>query len=290
MHRTCYSGVMARPLRIEYPDASYYISVEAREDVELFTDSDNKDHFLFLLNKICLQFHWHCFGYAVLKNSFLLMIQTPDANLGRGMRELNGIFTQHFNRKNNRTGPVLQGRYKAIVVDGEDKKLLKQLTRKLFQQLQKNELSRDPGQWKWSHAPALLGRTWSPKWLQWRYILHWYGKETGEGRREFLADIFSLEDNNFLKVQKQQFIGSKDFINRAMQQQANYLYEVTLKQRDQKYDHQLLQSTWIELNKQNLTRNEAIKRIYDSGQYSLEKIGELVGLHYSTISRIINSE
>jgi len=44
-----------------------------------------------------------------------LLVQTPDANLAKGMRQLNGVYTQRFNRTHERVGHVFQGRYKAIL-------------------------------------------------------------------------------------------------------------------------------------------------------------------------------
>ena len=45
-----------------------------------------------------------------------ILIETPDGNLSKGMRQLNGVYTQRFNRTHNRVGHVFQGRYKAILV------------------------------------------------------------------------------------------------------------------------------------------------------------------------------
>ena len=53
-------------------------------------------------------------------NHYHLLIETPDANLSRGMRQLNGIYTQKFNWKHHRSGHLLQGRYKAILVDKDE--------------------------------------------------------------------------------------------------------------------------------------------------------------------------
>jgi REP element-mobilizing transposase RayT len=52
-----------------------------------------------------------------MSNHYHLLVQTPDANLSQGMRQLNGVFTQSMNRKHHRVGHLFQGRYKAILVD-----------------------------------------------------------------------------------------------------------------------------------------------------------------------------
>lgn len=284
---------MARPLRIEYPDALYFVSVKARDDAVLFAGADNKKQWLLLLNKICNQFHWRCYGFAILQNSYLLMIQTPNANLGKGMRELNGIFTQFYSRQNNRVGPVLQKRYKAILVDGEDKAVLRQLTIMFFNRVQKNEEALDPGDWIWSHAPRLLGRSWAPKWLCWREILSWYATETGEARRKFIKSISTRFDStgfnsDLIQIKKQQFIGSDVFIKKALKQQANYNNGKNSKIEAHHLSQQPIDRAWNDLKKQDLNRNEAISLLYATGQYGLKDIGKIVGLHYSTISRIVN--
>ena len=45
------------------------------------------------------------------------LVETPDANLSKGMRYLNGVYTQRFNRKHLRVRHVFQGPYKAILVE-----------------------------------------------------------------------------------------------------------------------------------------------------------------------------
>jgi len=54
-----------------------------------------------------------------MTNHYHLLIETPEANLSQGMRQLSGVCTQRFNRANARVGHVFQGRYKAILVERE---------------------------------------------------------------------------------------------------------------------------------------------------------------------------
>jgi REP element-mobilizing transposase RayT len=51
-----------------------------------------------------------------MTNHYHLLIETPDGNLAKGMRQFNGVYTQRFNRTHNRVGHVFQGRYRAILV------------------------------------------------------------------------------------------------------------------------------------------------------------------------------
>jgi putative transposase len=60
-------------------------------------------------------------------NHYHLLIETPEPNLSKGMRQLNGVYTQRFNRRYGRVGHVFQGRYKAILVERD--RYLKELAR-----------------------------------------------------------------------------------------------------------------------------------------------------------------
>ncbi|MDI3466388.1 MAG: hypothetical protein OJF50_005209 [Nitrospira sp.] len=44
-----------------------------------------------------------------MNNHYHLVIETPEANLSKGMRQLNGIYTQRYNRRHRTVGHVFQG-------------------------------------------------------------------------------------------------------------------------------------------------------------------------------------
>ena len=65
------------------------------------------------------RFNWLCYAWCLMDNHYHLLVQTPDGNLSKGMRQLNGVFTQLSNRRHGRTGHLFQGRFKAILVDSD---------------------------------------------------------------------------------------------------------------------------------------------------------------------------
>jgi REP element-mobilizing transposase RayT len=79
------------------------------------------DHELFLstLAAVVRRYNWICHAYCLMANHYHLLIETPKTNLSIGMRQLNGIYTQSFNRRHNRVGHLFQGRFKAILVERE---------------------------------------------------------------------------------------------------------------------------------------------------------------------------
>ena len=52
-------------------------------------------------------------AHCLMGNHYDLLLETPDANLSRAMRQLNGVYSQAFNRRHERPGHVLKGRYRA---------------------------------------------------------------------------------------------------------------------------------------------------------------------------------
>jgi len=61
-----------------------------------------------------------------MTNHYHLLVETPDANLSKRMRQLNSVFTQYVNRTHARVGHLFPGRFKAILVrrqpdDGESR-------------------------------------------------------------------------------------------------------------------------------------------------------------------------
>jgi len=107
---------MARPLRIEYPGAVYHLTTRGNERRAIFTEDQDRKGFLDLLHQVNRRYGWLCHAYCLMENHYHLLIETPEGNLSIGMRQLNGVYTQTFNRRHGRVGHLLQGRYKAVLI------------------------------------------------------------------------------------------------------------------------------------------------------------------------------
>ena len=106
---------MARPLRIEYPGAVYHITSRGNEKKPIFKDERDREILLDTLSQVDKRYNWLCHAYCLMNNHYHLIVETPDRNLSAGMRQLNGVYTQAFNRQHNRVGHLFQDRYKAIL-------------------------------------------------------------------------------------------------------------------------------------------------------------------------------
>ncbi|NRA21170.1 MAG: transposase [Oceanospirillaceae bacterium] len=110
---------MSRPLRIEFNGALYHITSRGNARSDIYLKDADRHAFLNILDKVCQQYNWTIHAYCLMTNHYHLLVETPDANLSRGMRQLNGVYTQKFNHLHNRVGHIYQGRYKAIIVRRE---------------------------------------------------------------------------------------------------------------------------------------------------------------------------
>jgi hypothetical protein len=108
-----------------------------------------------------------------MSNHYPLVIETPVANLAEGMRQLNGVYTQGFNRRHGRVGHVFQGRYKAILVE-RDAYLL-ELARYVVLNPVRAGMVVGPQNWPWSSYAPMCGQAPVPEWLQTDWILGQFG-------------------------------------------------------------------------------------------------------------------
>ncbi len=110
---------MSRPLRIEFAGAFYHVTSRGNGRKSIYRDGEDRSSFLQVLHKVNQRCHWLCHAYCLMDNHYHLIIETPEGNLSRGMRQLNGVYTMYFNRRHRSVGHIYQGRYKAILVEKE---------------------------------------------------------------------------------------------------------------------------------------------------------------------------
>ncbi len=116
---------MARKLRVEYPGAIYHLMNRGDRREPLFKDDEDRQRFLGTLGEACVKTGWQVHAYCLMSNHFHLVIETPQANLVRGMKWLLGVYTSRFNRRHKLFGHLFSGRYKSLIVDGSGSGYLK---------------------------------------------------------------------------------------------------------------------------------------------------------------------
>jgi len=111
---------MARPLRIEYPDAVYHVSNRGLDKQRVFPSAKYYEAFLEGLSETCSRLNVEVHAYCLLKEGYHLVVKTPEANLSRFMRQVDGLYTQQYQKMKGSDGSLFRGRYKAVLVQAEN--------------------------------------------------------------------------------------------------------------------------------------------------------------------------
>jgi len=88
---------MARPLRIEYSGAVYHITSRGNARKKIYRDDLDREKYLGVLDTVVKRYNWLCHAYCLVDNHYHILVETPDANLSRGMKHLNGVYTKSYN-------------------------------------------------------------------------------------------------------------------------------------------------------------------------------------------------
>ncbi|AFT70043.1 Transposase of ISGbem_B [Alloalcanivorax dieselolei B5] len=274
---------MARPLRLEFAGALYHVTSRGNRRDLIYEADEDRHAFLAVLDDVDETFNWVCHAYCLMGNHYHLLIETPDGNLSKGMRHLNGVYTQVFNRHHRRVGHVFQGRYKAILVDREE--YLLELARYIVLNPVRAGLVRDALDWPWSSYRATLGYKSKLKTLHADAVLAVFGGTRRAAVRRY--ERFVSEGRNqpspWGELKNQVYLGSESFVNEMQShiERPDELTEVPAAQR-----RPTARSLMFYAETEG-SRDEAIVRAYASGGHSMKEIGQFFGLHYSRISRII---
>ena len=169
---------MSRPLRIQYPDAWYHIMNRGRRGEEIFTRKSDYTAFIDLLKELVENYNIKIAAYSLLSNHYHLLTQTPDANISRAMRHLNGVYTQRFNRIHHCDGQLFRGRYKSIIVEGDA--YLMELVRYIHRNPIEAGLVENLQKYTWSSHKGYLSSARKWDWLHKDYILSFFAKERTE--------------------------------------------------------------------------------------------------------------
>lgn len=126
---------MARHMRVEFSGAIYHVTCRMVGDAPspkgkggrgwlpekcLFRDHADRERFLERLSERVEQYHIRLFLFVCMTNHFHLVFETPEANCSKFMQSLSTAYTVYYNLRHSRHGHLLDGRFKARLVEGDD--------------------------------------------------------------------------------------------------------------------------------------------------------------------------
>jgi putative transposase len=197
------------------------------------------------------------------------------------MRQLNGVYTQTFNRRHRKVGHLFQGRYKAILVQ-KDAYLL-ELSRYVVLNPVRARMAEAPQEWLWSSYRAAIGLETSPPWLEIDWLLSQFGHRRQQAVLAYTAFVAAGVDaaNPLEEVRHQLFLGDDAFVARFVDaKRRDELSEVSRAQRRPMAWPLAAYAVAF------AQRDEAMAQAYRSGGYTMKEIAEHCGVHYMTVSRL----
>lgn len=284
---------MARPLRIEYEGALYHVTSRGNaRGVIYYSDKDCRA-FLHILSSVLERFNWACYAYCLMGNHYHLVVETRESNLSRGMKHLNGVYTQAFNATNQRTGHVFEGRYKAILVDKE--RYFLEVCRYVVLNSVRAGIAAHPADWKWSSyietsrgTENILSNIISSDEVVSRF-------DTGTGMADAVKRYtgFVMDGVNrpaiWRDLKGNMLLGGDDFCEKLSARFQPFREARGITRAQRFADRPPLEKLFHNLNGGKRLRN---KMIHDAAQkygYSQREIAGAVKLHRSVVGRIIAS-
>ena len=205
---------MARPLRLDHAGAVWHVTSRGNERREIFREDEDRERFLRILAGTVKRFRWKVHAYVLMGNHYHLLLETPEPTLSRGMKHLNGMYTQSFNRRHGRVGHLLQGRFKAILVERESHLL--ELARYVVLNPVRAGMTETAGQWKWSNYRATAGLRPAPAWLETEWTLEQFSPRR-EAQRRYRAFVAKGKESRYApweELVSQIYLGGQGFRKR----------------------------------------------------------------------------
>ncbi len=269
---------MARPLRIELAGGLYHVTSRGNGRNDIYLDDEDRANWLGLLDEVCRRFNWVCHAYCLMSNHYHVVVETAEGNLSKGMRHLNGVYTQNLNRRHKRVGHVFQGRYKAILLE---------LSRYVVLNPVRAGMVKDVGDWPWSSYRAMTGQSESLDCLQTGWLLAQFNRERSRavmGYEDFVRAGIGLPPV-WTQLKNQIFLGKKDFVERMQKRvvsESGHITEIPKVQRRsiaKPLDYYIVNYSQIK---------DGMRAAFTTGNYTMQQIAKAFGVHYSTVSRAVD--
>lgn len=275
---------MARPLRLEFAGALYHVTSRGDRQEAIFRNDGDRHAWQQILASVCARFDWAVHAFCQMGNHYHLLVETRDANLSRGMRQLNGEYAQRFNFRNTTVGHLFQGRFHAVLVQRQT--YLMELSRYVVLNPVRAGMVATPNGWPWSSYRMTCSDAPAPAWLATDWLLSQFGVQRSDAihaYREFVAAGRGLP-SPMANVRHKLVLGDDEFVKRLSA--GEILVNQTETSRPQKKGVAL---ALHEYRSSFDDRRAAMARAYLDGAYTMVEIAEHFAVHYKTVSRAVRS-
>ncbi|KAB8061115.1 transposase [Janthinobacterium violaceinigrum] len=275
---------MTRPLRLEFAGALYHVTSRGDRRRAIYRDDTDRLAWQKVLALVCERHHFVVYSFCQMGNHYHLLVETVEANLSQGMRQLNGLYTQHFNRRHKHVGHVLQGRYKAILVQKEN--YLLELARYIVLNPVRAHMVVSPDTWPWSSHRYFLDDAAPPCWLARDWLLSQFGATRDEAVPAYCRFVAAGigEASPLSRICHQILLGDEAFVSAHQQSQRSAAFKDTPRQQLRAVALSLAQYQALYNN-----RDEAMARAYLSTAFTMSHIAAAFHVSSRTVSRAVSA-
>lgn len=295
---------MARPLRLNYAGGVYHVTARGNERKAVVRDDRDRARWVDTLAQVVDRYRVRCHAWVLMTNHYHVLLETPTPNLSLAIRHLNGVYTQAFNRRHRRVGHLVQGRFKAIVVEKEAHLL--ELCRYVVLNPVRAGLVPHPRRYAWSSYRATAGEAASPAWLTVDWIWQQFGARKGTAQQAYRAFVqggLNEAEAPWSRIVGQVYLGSEAFVGR-MQAYAPGRRdpEVPRRQREPVWRsaeavlHRIARAYRVPVDelghpsrRPSEARQAALYGLRQEAGLGLRAIADRMGLSYSGVSRRVSA-
>jgi putative transposase len=280
---------MTRPLRVEFAGAAYHVTARGAGAEPVFPADEDRERFLEILRRVADRYHLVCHAYCLMNDHYHLLLETPEANLSRAMRQVNGVYGQYFSRRYRKAGRVLGGRFKSQVVEKDA--FLLEVARYVVLSPVRAGLVADPSRWGWSSYRATAGEAPVPSFLAAGWLLGFLGGRTLVDRREryrsFIREGLEERETSVEGLERPLILGRPAFEKslRPCLRDPAFSRKIAVESRRSPPP---LEDLLRDCSPREV-RNAAICEAHCRHGYTMKAIADHLNLHYSTVSRIVTA-
>lgn len=274
---------MARPLRIQAPGLTYHVTARGTGRMEIYRDARDRRKFLRVLSLVANSHDLDCHAYCLMTNHYHLVMTTAAANLSAAVRNLNGMYAQWWNRRHDRIGHVFQGRFGAQIIQ-EDAYFLT-VCRYVVLNPVRAGVADTPEDWSWTSYKSTAGLERVPAWLNPHTLWAQLGDDDPAAACARYRAFVAAAAGSVTKLPALPVLGDANFVKRFSAWRSRASREVPRRALATRPSLESLFAGAVT----RAARSVQAFAAYRQG-YSMARIAHYLGLHASTISKMIAAQ
>jgi putative transposase len=279
---------MSRPLRIEFAGGLYHVTARGNGRQPIFADDADRERFLIVLTRAVARYRLRCHAHCLMGNHYHLLLETLAANLSRAMRQLNGVYSQAFNRRHERPGHVLEGRFHAQVVDKDA--YLREVCRYIVLNPVRAGLVAHPREWPWSSYRATAGHAPVPPFLTVDWVLSLAGttarSEAERRYRQFVDAGLGEMDSSSAPVDSRLFVRNAGDLGPVRERIGGATTSLEVPRAQRFALRPDLAALFARVKSRDDRDARCVLAVREHG-YTITAVARFLGVHYSTVSRAL---